>query len=313
MTGKTDPAGGQIVVGVDGTATSADAVRWAVRAARFRRASVHLIFVHDRDQLRPAPYAGRPGAPRPDEDSIGRTALLAAEQQAVQFLPPDRLSSELADGSVAKVLIDRSAGAELLVLGAAYPPGESGREAPPPMGPVARACLHSARCPVVVVGPHATHAARHRADSADARQRRVPRQPSRASVRLSRPLCAVLRVRRPLQGSQTASAQGAQCSLDGVSIWLPLRDGGGSAEAYEVLADAGRAARVSAVAEFGPELGGVAALAKRRTALRDRPSSWVTWAWLRLLARRRCTSDQQRPVTAVLAQRELIDGQHPGR
>lgn len=186
MAGRTDHAGGQIVVGVDGTAASAGAVCWAVGEARLRRASVHLIFVHDRDRPRSAPYAGRPPgrAPRPDEDNIGETALLAAEQQAVQILPPDRLSSELAEGSPAKVLIDRSAGAELLVLGAAYPPDQSETGTPPAMGPVARACLQSAACPVVVVGLHAAQAARQRADSADVPLRRVPRQPSPASVRL---------------------------------------------------------------------------------------------------------------------------------
>lgn len=197
MTGKTDRAGGQIVVGVDGTAASAGAVCWAVREARFRRASVHLIFVHDRDRFRPAPYAGQSGAPRPDEDNAGVTALLAAEKQAAQILPPERLSSELADGSPAKVLIDRSAGAELLVLGAAYAPRQCESEAPPAIGPVARVCLRSAGCPVVVVGPYSTQVARRRADSADASQRRVPRQPSPASTRLSWPLCAVLSVRHP--------------------------------------------------------------------------------------------------------------------
>lgn len=169
MTGKTDRAGGQIVVGVDGTAASAGAVCWAVREARFRRASVHLIFVHDRDRFRPAPYAGQSGAPRPDEDNAGVTALLAAEKQAAQILPPERLSSELADGSPAKVLIDRSAGAELLVLGAAYAPRQCESEAPPAIGPVARVCLRSAGCPVVVVGPYS-----HRSP-ADVQTARTPR------------------------------------------------------------------------------------------------------------------------------------------
>ena len=160
MTGKTDRAGGQIVVGVDGTAMSAGAVWWAAREARLRWANVHLIFAYDHDRVRLAPYAGRSGAPRPDEDDAAMTVLLAAVQQAGQILPSDRLSFELADGSPAKVLIDRSAGAELLVLGGAYPPGQCASEAPPAMGPVARACLHGAGCPVVVVGPYAIQVAR---------------------------------------------------------------------------------------------------------------------------------------------------------
>ena len=42
MTGKTDHAEGQIVVGVDGTAASAGAVWWAVREAQLRRAKACL-------------------------------------------------------------------------------------------------------------------------------------------------------------------------------------------------------------------------------------------------------------------------------
>ena len=84
------------------------------------------------------------------QDNAG-TALVAAEQLASQALPPGQLSSERADGSAAEVLIDRSAGAELLVLGRAYQASQYASDAWPPMGPVARACLHSAECPVVVV------------------------------------------------------------------------------------------------------------------------------------------------------------------
>ena len=149
MTGNTDPGSGTIVVGVDGTAASAAAVRWAVQEARLRRASVHLVCADDLGRRSRAPYSARPVAPRPDEGNAARTALLGAEQHASQALPPGRLSSELADGSPAQVLINRSAGADLLVLGRAYPAEQPASQAPPPMGPVARACLHGAACPVV--------------------------------------------------------------------------------------------------------------------------------------------------------------------
>ena len=68
-------------------------------------------------------------------------------------MPPGCLSSELAEGSPARVLIDQSAGAELLVLGTAEHASQSAGEGPPDVGPVARACLHSAACPVVIVAP----------------------------------------------------------------------------------------------------------------------------------------------------------------
>ena len=102
MTGNTDRGGGQIVVGVDGTAASAAAVRWAILEARLRQASVHLVFARDHDRRIRAPYAGRSGAPRPEQDNAAGTALSTAEQQASQALPPGRLSSELADRSPAR-------------------------------------------------------------------------------------------------------------------------------------------------------------------------------------------------------------------
>lgn len=151
MTGNADRGGGQIVVGVNGTAAAAAAVRWAILEARLRQSSVHLVLACDHGWRSRAPYAGRSGAPGPDEDNAAGTVLFAAEQQVSQVLPPGRLSSERVDGSAARVLIDRSAGAELLVLGRAYPAGQSAIDAWPAMGPVARACLHGAACPVVVV------------------------------------------------------------------------------------------------------------------------------------------------------------------
>ena len=72
-------------------------------------------------------------------------------------MPPGRLSSELANGPPAQVLIDRSAGADLLVLGCAYPAGQPASPAPPTMGPVARACLQGAACPVVFAAPASTN------------------------------------------------------------------------------------------------------------------------------------------------------------
>jgi nucleotide-binding universal stress UspA family protein len=80
MTGSTDRGGGQIVVGVDGTAASAVAVCWAILEARLRQARVHLVFAYDHDRRSRAPYAGRSAALRPDEDNAAGTVLSAAEQ-----------------------------------------------------------------------------------------------------------------------------------------------------------------------------------------------------------------------------------------
>ncbi len=163
MTGNAERAGGRIVVGVDGTAASLAAVRWAAQEALLRQASVHLVFVSRRYPR--AAYSGAPEvSPSVEDDAGGLAPLAAAELEVGRTLPPDRLSSELAGGSPDKVLIDRSADAELLVLGTAYPatqlPGEV-----PAVGSTVRACLHGAACPVVVVSTSA-ELARQRAHDA---------------------------------------------------------------------------------------------------------------------------------------------------
>ncbi len=150
MTGNPRRRRGRIVVGVDGTASSPIAVRWAVQEALLRRASVHLVFVSR--QYPHASYSGRPDVSPSVEDDAERPApLAAAELEAARTLPPDRLSSELVGGSPDKVLIDRSANAELLVLGTAHPAGQLAGEVPAAVGSTVRACLHGAACPVVIV------------------------------------------------------------------------------------------------------------------------------------------------------------------
>jgi nucleotide-binding universal stress UspA family protein len=153
MTGISTHARALIVVGFDGAGPSLTAMRWAVQAAQLHRAGVLVIFVVD--QLRRAPYAGPPDvSPWVKGTAYGRALLACARREAARALTPARVSAELVAGSPAKVLIDRSAGAELLVLGTAYPVCEPANQVPPAMGSVARACLHGAACPVVIVPPH---------------------------------------------------------------------------------------------------------------------------------------------------------------
>jgi len=153
MTESPGRAGTRIVVGVDGTVASMTAVRWAAQEATLHKASVQLVFVDD--GYAQAAYSGSSDASHADrDDADGRALLAAAELEAGRTLPPGRVSGERAAGSPAKVLIDRSAGAELLVLGAAYPVYDPANHLPPAMGSVARACLHAAACPVVIVPHH---------------------------------------------------------------------------------------------------------------------------------------------------------------
>jgi nucleotide-binding universal stress UspA family protein len=143
----------RIVVGVDGSAASAAAVRWAVREARLRNAAVHLVCAYDSDTRLRAAYASWSWVTREDERyAAAGTLLAAAAELARPHLPPGRLTAELTREPPVRALLDRAAGAEMLVLGTTRFAREPGQP-PRAIGPVARACLRLAHCPVVVAAP----------------------------------------------------------------------------------------------------------------------------------------------------------------
>jgi nucleotide-binding universal stress UspA family protein len=90
--------------------------------------------------------------PKDERCAAAEALVTAAAELALRHLPRGRLMAELVNESPARALLDRAAHAELLVLGTTRPPPQSG-QSPQAMGPVARACLRLARCPVVVVAP----------------------------------------------------------------------------------------------------------------------------------------------------------------
>ena len=144
-------ARGRIVVGVDGSAASTAAVRWAVREARLRRVALHVVCACESDTRLRASYASWSWVTREDERyAVAEAALAAAAELARPQLPPGRLTTELAHEPPVRALLDRAADAEMLVLGTTRPgPGQSAGA----IGPVARACLRLAHCPVVTVAP----------------------------------------------------------------------------------------------------------------------------------------------------------------
>jgi nucleotide-binding universal stress UspA family protein len=154
------PTGKRIVVGVDGSAASAAAVRWAVSEARLRHLAVHLVCSYHSDARLHAPYAEQSWKAHRDERyAAARAALDATAELARHRLPPGRLQAELVSEPPAQALLDRAAGAEMLVLGATRVDRRPGQP-PLALGPVARMCLRLAHCPVVVIGcPAMAHAA----------------------------------------------------------------------------------------------------------------------------------------------------------
>ena len=138
----------RILAGFSGSPASLTALRWAIDEAGLRRADLQVVRVWD-PARHAAPYASAGQRPACDEQETAVRAGLAAAMRAVFGLAvPDGVSAEVAEGRPERVLVARSATADLLVIGEAMPPLSVGQSA----GPVVRACLAHASCPVVIVG-----------------------------------------------------------------------------------------------------------------------------------------------------------------
>jgi nucleotide-binding universal stress UspA family protein len=139
-----------IVVGVSGSRASVAALRWAADEAERRPAGLRVVRSWD-PQYR-APYAALDGLLTADQQrAVARQDLAAALCATFGSPAPIGVAAELVKGVAERTLVDLSAGADLLVLGATSRPALSGCSA----GPVIRACLSGAHCPVVVVGTQA--------------------------------------------------------------------------------------------------------------------------------------------------------------
>lgn len=171
----------RIVVGVDGSAASFAAVRWAVREAGLRYATVQLVCAYQSGTRLRAPYASAASKTSPAVHRAAVQEMLdRATQSAVSDLPAERVISDVVDESPVRALLDRAKDAEMLVLGTTRPERRPGQP-PAALGPVARSCLRLAHCPVVVVAPD---------DAPSARRAEHPGRtldPRFGEVRLSRP------------------------------------------------------------------------------------------------------------------------------
>ena len=138
----------RIVVGVDGSAESVAALRWACGEGNFRGAEVHAVLALEAACHHAANYAA--SAPRHSGGSWGaaREVLRKSVNNAVRSFPGVTVRTEICEGLAARVLLDHAADADMLVLGRTAHGPDPSRGA----GPVIRVCLRSAQCPVVVIG-----------------------------------------------------------------------------------------------------------------------------------------------------------------
>jgi nucleotide-binding universal stress UspA family protein len=138
---------GRIVVGVDGSPASLDALRWAVRQARLTGAALEAVTAW----AYPTTY-GFPVIANVDWEHGARTVLDKAIAEA--GCADVAITQRVLEGHPARVLADAAAGADLLVVGSRGHGGFTGLL----LGSVSEYVVTHAPCPAVVV--------RHPADAA---------------------------------------------------------------------------------------------------------------------------------------------------
>ncbi|MET7543800.1 universal stress protein [Streptomyces sp. NPDC005507] len=139
---------GRIVVGVDGSESSKQALRWAVRQAQLTGGVVEAVTAWDLPQFHGA-LGWLPPA-NSDEaalESRARRELAEAVEETVGSQPPVEVRAEVRYGTAAGVLLDAARGASMLVVGSRGRGGFSGLL----LGSVAQHCTQQAACPVLVI------------------------------------------------------------------------------------------------------------------------------------------------------------------
>jgi nucleotide-binding universal stress UspA family protein len=133
----------KIVVGVDGSGHSAIALRWAIDEATLHNARLRVIYAF------PALVSLAGSTASEYYPQVEKEAEQVLDQ-ALAELPGDELGSlerVLVPGNPAKVLIEASNEAGLLVVGSRGRGGFRGML----LGSVSHHCVQHSRCPVVVV------------------------------------------------------------------------------------------------------------------------------------------------------------------
>jgi nucleotide-binding universal stress UspA family protein len=143
MIGGPGAGAGRIVVGVDGSAHSEQALRWAARLAAIFSARLEAVTAWDF----PAAY-GFVSVPS-DWDPAGDMREVLDETVRAVFgdQPPVGLQRQVREGGAAKVLIEASQGAIMLVVGSRGHGGFAGLL----LGSVSANVAEHAPCPVLVI------------------------------------------------------------------------------------------------------------------------------------------------------------------
>jgi nucleotide-binding universal stress UspA family protein len=138
-----DQQAGRVVVGVDGSAASLTALRWAAGVAAATGWSIDVV----RAWQHPLNYGWDAGVDAIDWEGDNQKALTAALDEVFGADRPAGLTAYALEGDPAHRLIEHAAGARMLVMGNRGKGGFIGLL----MGSVSTKCASHATCPVLIV------------------------------------------------------------------------------------------------------------------------------------------------------------------
>ena len=145
----TDTSSHGIVVGVDGSASSAAAVTWAAQDAQARGVALSLVHVVPPIVLPSSPMPDMPASYARAEEDRARRIIDDALKLASEVAPyhVSRINTEVIMGPIVPTLVDMSKSAELVVVGCL---GQSAVDRAL-LGSVSSGLVHHAHCPVAVI------------------------------------------------------------------------------------------------------------------------------------------------------------------
>ncbi len=148
MSTTTGPGTGNVVVGVDGSEPSLNALRWGAFIASATGSTLVVASVWQPTPAFGLVSEGWGASPAViDPDALSREALDAAVGSVFGDTPPVELDRRVLRGNTAQVLLELSTDARMLVVGSRGHGGFASLL----IGSVSAACTEHATCPVLVI------------------------------------------------------------------------------------------------------------------------------------------------------------------
>jgi nucleotide-binding universal stress UspA family protein len=141
------PNGGRIIVGVDGSSGSRQALSWALAEANLRGAALEVV--HSWNYPEPGAKASAASGPAVTVEALEEDALQVVEESLDGLGVGEGLDlrRHVAPAPAALALVEAAEGADLLVVGARGRGGFAGLL----LGSVAQQCAQHTPCPLVIV------------------------------------------------------------------------------------------------------------------------------------------------------------------